>query len=112
MPEFYAHTLDGEPVTKWQKLEEHLRGVADKAESFARDFGAAEGARMAGWLHDLGKFRDEFQRYLEKEPAAGKDTHHAVYGAALAFEYAWPCAFASAGHHAGLPGACVVRLAD
>jgi CRISPR-associated endonuclease/helicase Cas3 len=109
VPAFYAHTLEGEPPTKWQGLEEHLRGVAIKAESFARDFGGSEEARMAGWLHDLGKFRDEFQRYLKKERGSGKDTHHAVYGAALAFEHAWPCAFAIAGHHAGLHNRCKLQ---
>jgi len=104
MPEFYAHTLEGEPVARWQKLEEHLQGVANRAECFARDFSADEEARVAGWLHDLGKFRDEFQSYLRKEREGGTDTHHAVYGAALAFENnpPWPCAFAIAGHHAGL----------
>ena len=109
VPAFYAHTLEGEPPTKWQGLEEHLRGVAKRAECFARDFGADEEARVAGWLHDLGKFRDEFQRYLKKERAAGKDTHHAVYGAALAFDRNWPCAFAVAGHHAGLHDQCKLQ---
>lgn len=102
VPKFYAHTLEGEPPDRWQQLEEHLRGVACRAESFAQDFGTADEARVAGWLHDMGKFRDEFQRYLKKERAGGTDTHHAVYGAALAFENNWPCAFAIAGHHAGL----------
>jgi len=101
-PKFYAHSLEGEPVSKWQKLEEHLLGVAKRAESFAHEFGASEEARVAGWLHDLGKFREEFQSYLRKEREGGTDTHHAVYGAALAFENGWPCAFAIAGHHAGL----------
>ena len=45
-PKFYAHSLEGEPVTKWQELEEHLRGVATRAESFAHDFGAGEEARV------------------------------------------------------------------
>lgn len=74
VPGFYAHTLEGEPPTKWQTLEEHLRGVAERAESFAATFGAGEEARMAGSLHDLGKFRDEFQRYLKKEqpPASAR----------------------------------------
>lgn len=101
-PEFYAHSLEGEPVAKWQKLDDHLQGVAKCAECFARDFGGGEEARVAGWLHDLGKFREEFQSYLRKERQGGKDTHHAVYGAALAFQNGWPCAFAIAGHHAGL----------
>jgi CRISPR-associated endonuclease Cas3-HD len=100
-PKFYAHSLEGEPVAKWQTLEEHLRGVAERAESFACEFGGGDEARVAGWLHDLGKFREEFQSYLRKERKGGIDTHHAVYGAALAFQKNWPCAFAIAGHPRG-----------
>ena len=102
MPAFYAHSLEDEPVSKWQKLEDHLRGVAERAEDFAREFGAGAEARVAGLLHDLGKFREDFQSYLKKECEGGINTHHAPYGAALAFEKGWPCAFAIAGHHAGL----------
>jgi CRISPR-associated endonuclease/helicase Cas3 len=104
LPQFYAHSLEGEPTAKWQKLEDHLRGVAEKAASFALDFGGTDEASVAGWLHDLGKFRDEFQSYLKKEREGGIDTHHAVYGAALAFQKnpPWPCSFAIAGHHSGL----------
>jgi len=41
VPAFYANTLEGEPPTKWQTLEEHLRGVTERAESFACDFSAS-----------------------------------------------------------------------
>jgi CRISPR-associated endonuclease/helicase Cas3 len=54
-------------------------------------------------LHDLGKYRDEFQSYLCHEREGSIETHHAVYGAALACQRHWPgLAFAIAGHHAGL----------
>lgn len=103
----YAHlTLrqDGSPdFERSQPLSDHLLGVGQKAASFGQGFGAADEARLAGWLHDMGKFREEFQRYLRQERDGGVDTHHAVYGAALAFARDWPgCAFAAAGHHAGL----------
>lgn len=54
-------------------------------------------------LHDLGKYRDEFQEYLRHEREGSVETHHAIYGAALAFQQGWlGPAFAIAGHHAGL----------
>lgn len=104
---FWAHSdPSGLPSdhkdAKWQPLSKHLNQVAVKAETFACKFGAGDEARIAGWLHDLGKFRDEFQAYLKNEREGGVETHHAVYGAALTFHRDWPCAFAIAGHHAGL----------
>lgn len=99
---FYAHTAnDG---AAWQPLCAHLRNVADLAEQFAAPFNLGEEAKLAGLLHDLGKYRAEFQEYLRRERKASADTHHAIYGAAYAFTREMlPQAFAVAGHHAGLP---------
>ncbi len=62
-------------------------------------------AEVAGWLHDLGKFRPPFQQYLQglwKGPE--KEKRHAVFGAAAAAVQAKvpSVAFAILGHHAGL----------
>jgi CRISPR-associated endonuclease/helicase Cas3 len=108
--EYYAHTAvgaDGKPdrnPAKWQVLSTHLRNVAELAKRFAGPLGLAAEGQTVGLLHDLGKYRAEFQQYLHKERKAGSDTHHAIYGAAHAFSSEWlPHAFAIAGHHAGLP---------
>ena len=107
---YYAHTAvrsDAKPdleTANWQLLSTHLRNVAELAKRFAEPLGLAVEAELAGLLHDLGKYRAEFQQYLHKERKAGSDTHHAIYGAAHAFTGQWlPQAFAIAGHHAGLP---------
>jgi CRISPR-associated endonuclease/helicase Cas3 len=86
-------------------LKDHLRSVSTLARQFAATAHPmlAGPAQWAGMLHDLGKYRDAFQAYLRKECKSSVETHHAVYGAALAFQRRWPgLVFAIAGHHAGL----------
>lgn len=99
----------------WQLLKRHLKDVAERAKLFAMDAlpDSAENknwicseAWWAGILHDLGKYRLEFQEYLAGQKLKSKETAHAVYGAAMAAFHlnanAPALAFAIAGHHAGL----------
>ncbi|HTQ80920.1 MAG TPA: CRISPR-associated endonuclease Cas3'' [Thermoanaerobaculia bacterium] len=99
----YAHTREGRPETEWEELLPHLGAVAELAEGFAAAFGAGEWGRLAGWWHDLGKARPEFQRRLRGSREA---VEHAGVGAAFAVSRekasGMPLAFAIAGHHAGL----------
>lgn len=74
MPPFYAHTAekpDGtrEPESsgKWQLLADHLRNVAELAAKFAAPFNASPEARLAGLLHDLGKYAARFQARLHEQ---------------------------------------------
>ena len=110
---FYAHTADGhdgnplpESSGKWQPLADHLRNVADLAAGFAAPFGAADEARLSGLLHDMGKYRPEFQSYLKGQRSSSVETQHAIFGAAWAADNSRQQLFASklaiAGHHAGL----------
>ena len=92
---------------KVHNLDDHLRCVGELAEKFICEANAelAEQARWAGLLHDLGKYRNEFQEYMKSEGKikSSSENHHAVYGAALAFKKRWiSLAFAIAAHHAGL----------
>ncbi|KAB2927898.1 MAG: CRISPR-associated endonuclease Cas3'' [Candidatus Contendobacter sp.] len=95
-------------------LEDHLRGVAALAESFAAAFDAGDWAKLAGLWHDLGKYRPAFQRYIRG--ASGYDAHietasgrvdHSTVGALHAMErmkgLGRILAYLIAGHHAGLP---------
>lgn len=100
---FIAHTENakGDP----HLLSDHLRGVGSLAREFATAANPemAEAAKWAGLLHDLGKYKEEFQAYLLGQRESSAETHHAVYGAALAMQKRWlALAFAIAGHHAGL----------
>ena len=109
MTKYYAHSLENRPEEEWQELEVHLTEVANLAEKFAKAARPderlfAELARLTGLLHDIGKYRTEFQEYLRKERQGGVNTAHAVYGAGKAvFEHeSLAATFAVAGHHAGL----------
>lgn len=115
----YAHTKPGRPIAEWEPLEEHLRNVARLAEAFASPFQAGDWARLAGLWHDLGKYRDAFQRYLRKAGGAWEDggceecapgrVDHSTLGAIHAVdslgERGKVAAYLIAGHHAGLPDA-------
>src|SRR5881397_1774759 len=82
--QYFAHTAtlpDGKPdpdQDHWQLLSTHLRNVAQLAKEFATPFELASEASAAGRLHDLGKYRLEFQEYLRQQRKAGTDTHHAI----------------------------------
>jgi len=106
---YYAHTAEDEkgnrlPEKHWQILSVHLRKVAELAKGFAAPVGLAAEAELAGLLHDLGKYRDEFQAYLRGERASSIETQHAIYGAAWALDphQQLGSVLAVAGHHAGL----------
>ena len=47
-----------------QTVQEHLEGTAKLAADFARPFGEESQAYLAGLLHDIGKYSDDFQRRL------------------------------------------------
>lgn len=60
--EYIAHVrLNGER----QSLAAHLFGVAEIAERLAAKIGLARLGELLGLLHDLGKYGDEFQIYLQ-----------------------------------------------
>jgi CRISPR-associated endonuclease/helicase Cas3 len=46
MPEYYAHSLPDKLQEDWQRLEEHLKNVAEMARDFAEDFGAGDWGRI------------------------------------------------------------------
>ncbi|MGL6096567.1 MAG: CRISPR-associated endonuclease Cas3'' [Fimbriiglobus sp.] len=99
-PTFLAHSKPP------QDLREHLREVADLAEKFARDTGIPglpAAAPAAGWRHDLGKYRPEFQKYI-RIGKTGEPTGHKQAGAVWADDACHtPLTAAILGHHGGMP---------
>src|SRR4051812_44805097 len=104
--EVYAHSLTGQPQTRWEPLAHHLASVGDRAAAFADRFGWAEAARVAGRLHDIGKCSAEFFDYINTitvgEPRI-RGPNHSTAGAREAIRaYPGPLgrilAFVIAGH--------------
>ncbi len=71
--EYYAHSRDGKPPEDWQRLEDHLNEVAEKARVFANEFNAGDWAYLAGLWHDLRNY------VIKKEEYFGG--FHAIFGA-------------------------------
>lgn len=106
---FYAHSSSDPSGNDWHKLDEHLLSVARIAAEFGAPFGASNAARLAGTLHDLGKYTAKFQSRLR---GSGERVDHSTAGA---FEVrssakgsddrliAELISQGIAGHHAGLP---------
>lgn len=104
--EYDAHI--SEDGTRRQSVAAHCQNVAALAAGFGAPFGGAECARLAGMLHDIGKFSDEFQvRIHAADPAHAPRVDHSTAGAveAMGALHLPPVALAVAGHHAGLPDA-------
>jgi len=120
---YFAHSLDGKLYKDWQALDEHLKNVAGLAKKFAEPFGAGEWAYIAGLWHDIGKYSEEFQNFLD---SAGNNSNtetkvghpdHSTAGTQrvnnlLKNGYGRLIAYTIAGHHCGLldgksNGACL-----
>ena len=95
-----------------QTNEEHQKGVAQKAESFADKFDMGEWGRILGLLHDKGKEKKAFQQHiirnsgLDTSIRVNGDYSHAYVGAIIArqlFPKFHPLIDnALMGHHRGL----------
>jgi CRISPR-associated endonuclease/helicase Cas3 len=96
---YYAHSKNAFGVR--HRLADHLDAVSRLAEGFAKATYFREEARLAGLLHDLGKYGDRFQARLRGEEQ-GLD--HWSQGAWLALteHKAIAAALAIQGHHIGL----------
>lgn len=65
--EFYAHSVKGKPTSEWHHLEEHLKGTAALAASFAAEFGCGEWGYLAGLWHGLGKYTRDFHKIAKRK---------------------------------------------
>lgn len=100
---YYAHTIENKPESEWHNLACHLKDTAEIAASFAHSVHYKDIFRLAGYLHDLGKYQPAFQKYLREGGRRGS-VPHASWGAAYSLMLKnQEIAFAIDGHHKGLP---------
>lgn len=113
--ESWAHTSPSEGGGGWQDLRQHLERTAELAHVFGSRIGIPGFASAAGLLHDVGKYSDEFQRYLVASDALrrkngprarlGWRVDHKLLGASAASAIGdsfGALAPVIAGHHGGL----------
>lgn len=118
---YLAH-IKKNPDGSWAEphlLSEHLNSTAKLAAKFASEFNNGDWAELAGYLHDLGKYHPDWQKYIRKETGyydesahiegySGRPNHSTV-GAVYLFEkfknspMAKALAYIIGGHHSGLP---------
>ena len=80
----YAHSDPKRPKQEWHLLRDHLDSTADRAERFGAPFAKGWG-RLAGLLHDAGKYRKAFQDYLASaRDHTGPKVDHSSVGALIA----------------------------
>jgi CRISPR-associated endonuclease/helicase Cas3 len=116
---FYAHTKQDLGPEGWQELREHLQDVAAISSRLAAKIGLSQAGKLIGLAHDLGKYSDAFQQYLqqnaknaamEMEPKPSKGSvDHSTAGAqtiscglAQSGLAAEALALCVASHHSGL----------
>lgn len=64
--EYPAHIRKVDDKKYVQTVEEHCHGVAEIAAELLRDIGLEKTAYLAGMVHDLGKFSENFKNYIGK----------------------------------------------
>ena len=87
-----------------QLLKEHLHKVSRLAEKFASEFGERIAGKTVGLYHDIGKYSEQFQKYIRG--TSNKRVDHSTAGARELFNIKnslnLTAAFCVAGHHCGL----------
>ena len=93
----------GSTEKREQTIKEHLEGTARLAEGFALQFDRGEWGYCCGLLHDIGKYSEAFQRYINN--IDDRKVDHSTAGAQVCEKKGGLYKFLEyciAGHHAGL----------
>lgn len=59
-----AHARHDGRQVRWHALSDHLLAVSDLSAAYASKFDAGAWGALAGLWHDLGKYREGFQKYI------------------------------------------------
>ncbi len=72
-----------------QTVADHCRQTAELAARYGQDIGVAASAELAGWLHDVGKLTQEFNKYISGDSVIRRgDLDHSFAGAKYLIEKA------------------------
>ena len=108
---FIAHTPSKNGRT--DTVRDHLQSVAKRASEYAKAFSAADEARLAGLLHDLGKYGSLFQKRLEGKERGIDHWSVGAWQALMKYkEKGIAVALAIEGHHIGLQQASKDSLSN
>ncbi len=108
---FAAHIKDDGTI---QYVKRHLEETAELAKRFGGCFNSGDYAFICGFLHDIGKYSDKFQkRIFEGGNRADHSTAGAVEINSNLQTIGFMLAYCIAGHHTGLPdGGSLIDTAD
>ena len=86
---YIAHSRQGSLETQF--LKDHLLQTAAIAGEFGKKVRLEKTCYLAGLLHDLGKYSDEFQEYIRKAMSGSKSAirgsvDHSTAGGKLLYE--------------------------
>jgi CRISPR-associated endonuclease/helicase Cas3 len=87
---FIAHIRESDKQI--QTVEEHLLGVKELAETYGEKLGIKHLTGLAGMLHDMGKYSDEFRNYIleavnnHNAPPKRGSVDHSTAGGKLLYE--------------------------
>ncbi len=96
---YIAHSANSYGIK--QTMKEHSFGVGKFMRVFALSESFADLYEFCGFIHDMGKYSDSFQKYIRGQ---GSKTRHSIYGAIFAKDTSLiEVMFPVYGHHAGLP---------
>ncbi len=84
--EFLAHRRATEHSVEIQTAAEHCRNVAVRAGACLASAGLRQAAALAGLVHDCGKFKAEFARYLANPNGVRGSVNHTFAGFRLLME--------------------------
>lgn len=78
--EFAAHLRQNEYGVQVQTAADHCRGTASRAAECLDPAGLSHAATLAGLVHDCGKFKEEFVRYLSDPNGVRGSVNHTFAG--------------------------------
>lgn len=105
---YIAHSKND--AGKWHYIKEHLEETAYFMSQFTRNTTYLKLFGQTAFIHDMGKYRPEFQRYITEGGRRGS-TPHAFLGASFArYLKQVEIAFVVDGHHKGLPDKSALKV--